>query len=115
MDIGYYVGCRVKEEMRHRRLNGKCLANLTYELLDFKSPTSARDYIRSVREGYFHVGPGCTKGVRLKRLSEMLSFFKITEEDEIIHKIRGEYPEFTYSLNNNHNGHDNSDNSLEGS
>lgn len=79
IDLGYYVGCRVKEEMKSRGLKGKCLANLTYERLGFKSPTSASDYIRSVREGYFHVGPFSSKDMRLKRLSEMLSFFNITE------------------------------------
>ena len=102
IDLGDYVGLRVKEEMISRGLSGKDLANSTYELLGFKSPISARDYIRSVREGCFHVGPKCTKSMRLKRLSEMLSFFNLTENDEIILKIKLEYPEFKYNLNNNY-------------
>ena len=111
MDLGDYVGCRIKEEMEHRELNGKCLASSIYERLGFESPISARDYIRSVREGCFHVGPIYTRDKRLKRLSDMLAFFNITEEDEIIVKIKKEIPEFRYSLNkNHHNGYDNSNN-----
>src|SRR3989344_3376111 len=102
MDLGYYVGCRIKEEMEHRELNGKCLASSIYERLGFESPISARDYIRSVREGCFHVGPIYTRDKRLKRLSDMLAFFNIAENDEIILKIKCGYPEFKYSLNNNH-------------
>ncbi len=102
MDLGYYVGCRLKEEMKHRELNSKYFANLIYERLGFKSSISAMDYIRSVREGYFNIGPFTTKNKMLKRLSGILAFFNITKNDEIILKIKREYPEFKYNLNNNH-------------
>lgn len=104
-DVRMSVADRVRRAFSDRRLVVKSFARENYYFLGLGTPSSASDYVSTVRSGRRH--GFSQKGSRgfpftrteLARLSKLFVLLDILPEDEVTVKIKGVAPDFKYPQN----------------